>query len=194
MQAGLSNQPDIALGNVVGSNICNVLLILGLSALIMPLAVAQQLIRLDVPIMIGVMVLVRAFEPTKVFDYLATQMVVMAKGQGKRLMLGIVAITTPICAVLPNATTVMLLASLIPTIAAEIGEFLPEVLPLFYAMMLGATLGGNGTLVGASSNIVAAGIAEEHGKRISFAKFLKYGIPTMGLQLLVSAGYILLRF
>ena len=58
----------------------------------------------------GVMVLVRAFEPTKIFDYLATQMVVMAKGEGKRLLLGIVAVTTPICAVLPNATTVMLLA------------------------------------------------------------------------------------
>lgn len=58
----------------------------------------------------GVMVLVRAFEPTKVFDYLATQMVLIAKGSGKKLILGIIAITTPICAVLPNATTVMLLA------------------------------------------------------------------------------------
>lgn len=54
----------------------------------------------------GVMVLVRAFEPTKIFDYLATQIVLLAQGQGKRLLLGIVAIVTPICAVLPNATTV----------------------------------------------------------------------------------------
>ena len=56
----------------------------------------------------GVMVLVRAFEPTKIFDYLATQIVVLAKGEGKRLLLAIVGITTPICAVLPNATTVIL--------------------------------------------------------------------------------------
>ncbi len=61
LQAGMFNQADIALGNVVGSNICNVLLILGISALIMPLAVAQQLIRLDVPIMIGVSGLVMLF-------------------------------------------------------------------------------------------------------------------------------------
>jgi Na+/H+ antiporter NhaD/arsenite permease-like protein len=47
----------------------------------------------------GVMVLVRAFEPTKIFDYLAAQMVLLAKGQGKLLLIGIVAITTPICAV-----------------------------------------------------------------------------------------------
>lgn len=52
LQAGLSGQSDIALGNVVGSNICNVLLILGVSSLIMPLAVTQQLIRLDVPIVV----------------------------------------------------------------------------------------------------------------------------------------------
>lgn len=379
----------------------------------------------------GVMVLVRCFEPTKVFDYLATQIVILAKGKGKRLLLAIVGITTPICAVLPNATTVMLLAPLLPPLASELGvDFVPllillvlvansaglltlvgdpatfivgdainisfidyllrlslggvfaivtilivlpvlfpktwntkledlghlphptinhpralgigaiivvtmlfffvvgeslpvpispaavallgaalallvahqskidtvnnilrdvdwstllffmsifvligglektgvingasivfgkilgdnillaslslifftgllssivpniplvvamvpllkqyvvnvglvgaevlepgfsgqfpqEVLPLFYAMMFGATLGGNGTLVGASSNIVAAGIAELHGKRIGFDVFLRYGLPVMGLQLLASALYVTFRF
>jgi Na+/H+ antiporter NhaD/arsenite permease-like protein len=61
-------------------------------------------------------------------------------------------------------------------------------------MMYGATLGGNGTLVGASSNIVAAGIAEQHDERISFSKFLKYGIPVMAVQLVVSAIYVFVRF
>jgi len=61
-------------------------------------------------------------------------------------------------------------------------------------MMFGATLGGNGTLVGASSNIVAAGIAEQHGKEISFHTFIKYGLPMMGIQLIVSAIYIGLLF
>ncbi len=61
LQASMSQQTDIALGNVVGSNICNVLLILGISAMIAPLVVAQQLIRLDVPIMIGVSALVMLF-------------------------------------------------------------------------------------------------------------------------------------
>lgn len=379
----------------------------------------------------GVMVLVRAFEPTKIFDYLATQIVILSKGNGKRLLLGIVGIVTPICAVLPNATTVMLLAPLIPPMAEELGinfvpllilmvfiansaglltlvgdpatfivgdavnisfvdyllnlslggviavavvvgtlpflfrkiwntnldnldelphpqinhprvlivgavivafvlvffvigeslpipispaavallgaalalllshqsridtvnnilrdidwstliffmsifvliggldktgiiqnlsgvlatilgknillgslvllffvgllssiipniplvvamvpllkqyivnvglapaevlasnfegQFPPEVLPLFYAMMFGATLGGNGTLVGASSNIVAAGISEQHGRRISFKTFLHYGIPVMLLQLVASALYVLVKF
>jgi cation:H+ antiporter len=51
------NQPDIALGSVVGSNIFNILLILGISAIITPLIVKQQLIKIDVPLMIGVSVL-----------------------------------------------------------------------------------------------------------------------------------------
>ncbi len=55
--SAMSGQADIALGNVVGSNIFNVLLILGLSASIGALVVAQQLIRLDVPLMIGVSIL-----------------------------------------------------------------------------------------------------------------------------------------
>lgn len=61
IQSSLAGQPDIALGNVVGSNIFNVLLILGISALITPLVVAQQLIRLDVPILIGISCLTLMF-------------------------------------------------------------------------------------------------------------------------------------
>ncbi len=57
LQANWIGQADISIGNVVGSNIFNVLFILGLSSLVVPLVVAQQLIRLDVPIMIGVSLL-----------------------------------------------------------------------------------------------------------------------------------------
>ena len=56
--ASLAGQPDIALGNVVGSNIFNVLLILGLSALIVPVAIARQLMRFDIPVMVAVSLLV----------------------------------------------------------------------------------------------------------------------------------------
>ncbi|ACR02430.1 MAG TPA: calcium/sodium antiporter [Thauera aminoaromatica] len=52
--SALAGSPDLALGNVVGSNICNVLLILGISALITPLLVDEQIIRQEIPIMIGV--------------------------------------------------------------------------------------------------------------------------------------------
>jgi cation:H+ antiporter len=60
VQAALNGSGDLAIGNVVGSNIANVLLILGVTALIAPLIVSRQLIRLDVPIMIGSSLLVFA--------------------------------------------------------------------------------------------------------------------------------------
>lgn len=60
VQSAWSGQVDIALGNVVGSNIFNVLFILGVSALIVPLLVAKQLIRQEVPIMIGASLLLFA--------------------------------------------------------------------------------------------------------------------------------------
>ncbi len=59
--AAWSDQADIALGNVVGSNIFNVLFILGISALVVPLAISSQLIRIDVPLMIGASILVLLF-------------------------------------------------------------------------------------------------------------------------------------
>ncbi len=93
----------------------------------------------------GVMVMVRTLQPTRVFEYLATQMVRMAQGRGDRLLLGIVAITTPICAVLPNATTVMLLAPLIPPLANEIGV---DFVPLLILMVFVANSSGLLTLVG----------------------------------------------
>jgi cation:H+ antiporter len=60
VQASFAGNSDIALGNVVGSNIFNVLLILGISALVVPLVVSSRLIRWDVPLMIGVSLLVLA--------------------------------------------------------------------------------------------------------------------------------------
>jgi len=58
VQAGLVGQASLALGNVVGSNILNTLLILGLSAVAAPLVASTQLVRLDVPVMIGISLLV----------------------------------------------------------------------------------------------------------------------------------------
>lgn len=93
----------------------------------------------------GVMVLIRAFEPTKIFEYWATQMVLFARGQGKRLLLGVVGLTTVVTAFLPNATTVMLLAPLFPTLAEEIGV---DCVPLLILLVITANSGSLLTLVG----------------------------------------------
>lgn len=74
------------------------------------------------------------------------------------------------------------------------GQLSIEALLLFYAMLFGVTLGGNGTVVGAISNIIAVNYSERKGSRISFTSFLHYGIPVMLLQLVAIALYLLVRF
>jgi len=83
LKAGLVGQADIALGNVLGSNTLNVLLILGVSALIVPLTVSAQLVRLDVPVMIGVSLL----------TWLLAADGVVSRWEGLLLVAGIVAYT-----------------------------------------------------------------------------------------------------
>jgi Na+/H+ antiporter NhaD/arsenite permease-like protein len=56
--------------------------------------------------------------------------------------------------------------------------------------MFGATLGGNATLIGASANVVAAGACAANGRRVTFGKFLRYGLPIMACQLAISALYV----
>lgn len=64
-------------------------------------------------------------------------------------------------------------------------------LPVFVAMMFGRTLGGNANLIGASANVVNAGICAAHRKRLSFGGFARSGVPLTMAQLALSAVYVL---
>ena len=63
--------------------------------------------------------------------------------------------------------------------------------PVFIAMMFGATLGGNATLIGASANIVSVGICASQGERVTFGRFMRYGVPITVVQLALGAAYVL---
>ncbi|MDI3533872.1 MAG: hypothetical protein PWQ82_237 [Thermosediminibacterales bacterium] len=64
--------------------------------------------------------------------------------------------------------------------------------PLWWALALGACLGGNGTLVGASANVVVAGILEKHQHKLSFMDYFKTGFPLMIMTIIISTIYILI--
>ena len=84
-------------------------------------------------------------------------------------------------------------AAMSPVVADIIG---PDGAPqhLWWALALGADLGGNATLIGASANVVVAGIAARNGKPISFWRFTRYGLIVAAATLLVSAIYVWLRY
>lgn len=83
-------------------------------------------------------------------------------------------------------------ATMIP-IVKTLGSTLP-IEPLWWSLALGACLGGNATLVGASANIVVANLAERSGYPISFYTFLRYGIVTTIFSLILASVYVWLRY
>ncbi|TJY39771.1 hypothetical protein E5161_17650 [Cohnella pontilimi] len=85
-------------------------------------------------------------------------------------------------------------ATMIPMIQ-EMGRMGVENLePLWWSLALGACLGGNGTLVGASANLIVAGVAGREGHPIPFFKFLKFGFPLMLLSIVFANIYIYFRY
>lgn len=66
--------------------------------------------------------------------------------------------------------------------------------PVWWSLALGACLGGNGTLIGASANVIVAGIAEKNGYPISFRQYFKVAFPFMLLSIVISHTYIYLRY
>ncbi|MDF2876310.1 MAG: Citrate transporter [Sporomusa sp.] len=66
--------------------------------------------------------------------------------------------------------------------------------PLWWSLALGACLGGNGTLIGASANVIVAGLAAQEGYPISFAKFMKVGFPLTMLSVLIASIYVYFRY
>jgi Na+/H+ antiporter NhaD/arsenite permease-like protein len=70
----------------------------------------------------------------------------------------------------------------------------PDLMPIWWSLALGACLGGNGTAIGASANVIVVGMAEKFGKPISFKKFMLYGMPLMIESVIICHVYIWLRY
>jgi len=69
-----------------------------------------------------------------------------------------------------------------------------SVMPVWWALSLGSCLGGNGTIIGASANVIAAGMAEKAGYPVTFLRFMKYGVPVTLLSVFITMIYIAVRY
>ncbi len=70
----------------------------------------------------------------------------------------------------------------------------PDLMPVWWSLALGACLGGNGSAIGASANVIVVGMSEKAGKKISFMKFMAYGMPIMILTVFMATIYVWLRY
>jgi len=84
-------------------------------------------------------------------------------------------------------------ATMIPLVQ-EMGGTFDNLNPLWWSLALGACLGGNGTLIGASANLVAADMAGKAGYKIKFVEFMKIGLVVMVISVAISSVYVWLRY
>jgi len=87
-------------------------------------------------------------------------------------------------------------ATMIPVIESMSSTFggSEQLMPLWWSLALGACLGGNGSLVGASANLIVAGFAERAGYRINFLQFMLIAFPLMLLSIVIASLYVYFRY
>ena len=138
----------------------------------------------------GLFIVVGGLQETGVIQIVANTLVDMTAGHMTLTILLILWVSAIISAFLDNIPFV---ATLIPLILTMESSGV-DVAPLWWAVSLGACLGGNGTLIGASANVVLSGISNRHGFPITFGSYFKVGFPLMLLSGGICTVYMLLRY
>ena len=140
---------------------------------------------------IGLFVLVSGLVETGVIAELAAKAIDLTGGDVLMSSMMILWVSAIASAFLDNIPFV---ATMIPLIQ-EMGQMgITNLEPLWWSLALGACLGGNGTLIGASANLIVAGLAGKEGYPITFMKYLKVGFPLMLLSIVISSIYLYLRY
>ncbi|MDD3869833.1 MAG: sodium:proton antiporter, partial [Candidatus Cloacimonetes bacterium] len=142
---------------------------------------------------IGLFMIVEGLVHTGFIDLLAQGVISVTNGEPKTTSMVILWLSGIFSAFVDNIPFV---AAMIPMIE-RIGEVITDpvqIKPLWWALSLGTCLGGNGTLVGASANIVAVGIANRNGYKISFMDYTKIGVLFALESVILSSLYIWIRY
>ncbi|MDO5794300.1 MAG: ArsB/NhaD family transporter [Turicibacter sp.] len=139
----------------------------------------------------GLFVMVGALETVGVLEVLASGLINLTGGSVVITSLLILWVAAIASAFLDNIPFV---ATMIPLIL-NIGEMTGmDTTPLWWALALGACLGGNGSIVGASSNVIVSGMLHKKGYKLSFGDFLKIGFPIMIVAVAISTVYLFIFY
>ena len=139
---------------------------------------------------IGLFVVVGGLNSTGVIAMLANGMLELV---GDNEVLAIVLVLWASALISAFLDNIPFVATLIPLILTMQSSGV-DVTPLWWAVSLGACLGGNGSLIGASANVVLSDISKKNGHEITFVQFLKTGFPIMLLTVAIAGLYLVVRF
>ena len=142
---------------------------------------------------VGLFIIVEGLVQTGFISLLAHKVLELTHNQARPTSMAILWLSGILSAFIDNVPFVATMIPLIKQIGIVISQSnLMD--PIWWSMSLGTCLGGNGTLIGASSNVVAIGITKKNGINISFMEFTKVSVAYTILSLIISSVYILIRY
>jgi Na+/H+ antiporter NhaD/arsenite permease-like protein len=142
---------------------------------------------------IGLFIVVKGVEANGLLSLAANKLAEATGGSLPKTGFAILWASAILSAIVDNIPFVATMIPLIKNMAPAFGG--PDAIqPLWWALSLGACLGGNGTLIGASANLTVAGLAERNGVPFSFAKYTLYAFPMMLVSVAISHLYIWWRY
>jgi Na+/H+ antiporter NhaD/arsenite permease-like protein len=142
---------------------------------------------------VGLFMVIAGVEHTGALRLLADELIEVTGGDLRLTGLGVMWASAVLSAIVDNIPFVATMIPLIKAMAPAFGG--PEgLMPLWWALSLGACLGGNGTLIGASANLTVAGIAERNGVPFRFLRYTKIAFPLMLIHVAICHVYLLWRY
>jgi Na+/H+ antiporter NhaD/arsenite permease-like protein len=139
---------------------------------------------------VGLFMLVEGIVQVGIVDAVADALITVTGGDPTVTTLGLIWLSGIASAIIDN---IPYTATMIPVVEGLGASGIP-IEPLWWALALGACLGGNATIIGASANVVVANLAGRAGQPITFRMFLRYGVPVTVMSLAVATLYVYLRY
>lgn len=140
---------------------------------------------------IGLFVMVGALVKTGVIDRMAEAMIGLTDGDLLLATMLLLIVSAVLSAIVDNIPYVATMAPLVTALSAS---FPGDATVLWWALALGADLGGNATSIGASANVVTLGVAERNGRKIRFGEFFRSGSSVAAVTIAISALYLWIRY
>ncbi len=141
----------------------------------------------------GLFIIVFGLEATGLLEILGQKFIAMTKGSVKGSAFLMLFSSAFISSVIDNIPFVATMIPTLKAIEADLGGR-QAMMPVWWALSLGSCFGGNGSLIGASANVIVAGLAAREGHPIRFLNFLLWSIPVMLLSIIIAAIYLYLKF
>ena len=140
---------------------------------------------------VGLFVLVGGLEVNGIINWLAAQTMNLTGGEPVATTMSVLWLSAIMSAFVDNIPFV---ATMIPLVQDMGAMGYQNLEPVWWALSLGACLGGNGTVIGASANVVALGLARQHNLRVSFMQYFVVGFPLMLMSIVISSLYLFLMY